>query len=80
MKKHRCSIYQNVLAHIPYHFGCHPKIAADPDQDPAYHFDADPDPDPAYHFDKDPDPDQACHFDADPDPQHCLLPHCRTFR
>jgi hypothetical protein len=62
------------------HFGCHLKIAADPDPDAAYHFDADPDPDPAYHFDTDPDPDQACHFDADPDPQHCLLPHCRTFR
>ncbi len=31
-----------------------------------HHFDADPDPDPACHFDADPDP--TFHFDADPDP------------
>ncbi len=30
--------------------------------------DADPDPDPAYHFDADPDP--TFQFDTDPDPQH----------
>jgi hypothetical protein len=39
-------------------------LDADPDPDPACHFDADPDP--ACHFYADPDP--ACHFDADPDP------------
>jgi hypothetical protein len=32
----------------------------------SHHFDANPDPDPACHFDADPDP--TFHFDADPDP------------
>jgi hypothetical protein len=32
--------------------------------------DADPDPNPACHFDADPDPDPTFHLDADPDP--CL--------
>ncbi len=43
----------------------HLQINADPDRDPAYHFDADPDADPAYHC----DPDLA--FQFYPDPQHC---------
>ncbi len=33
--------------------------------------DADPDPDPAYHFDADPYP--TFHFYAYPDPQHCSI-------
>jgi hypothetical protein len=32
-------------AHIPYILACHLQIDADPDLNPAYHFDADPDPD-----------------------------------
>ena len=43
---------------------CKSKIDADPDPDPAYHFDADPDT--TFHFDSDPDP--AFNFDADLDP------------
>ncbi len=39
-------------------------IDADPDPEPAYHFDANPDP--AYYV----DPDPTFQFDADPDPQH----------
>jgi hypothetical protein len=37
----------------------------DPLRLPPFHFDADPDPDPAFHFDTDPDP--AFHIDEDPD-------------
>ncbi len=48
------------------------RLDADPDPDPACHFDGnpDPDPDPACHFDANPDqdPNSACHFDAYPDP------------
>jgi hypothetical protein len=43
---------------------CHLQIGADPDPDPAYHFDADPDPDPNFQFDADP---------SDPHPQHCFI-------
>jgi hypothetical protein len=46
------------------------QIDADPDPDPAYHYDADGDvdPDPAYPFDPDPeaDPGPTFHFDAYP--------------
>ncbi len=46
---------------IPYITASHLilHIDANPDPDPAYHFDvdADPDPDPAYHFDAGADPD-----------------------
>ncbi len=66
-------------------FVCHLKIdaVADPDPNPAYHFDAYPDaayhfdayPNPAYHFDA--YPDAAYHFDAypdaDPDPDFYLM-------
>ncbi len=50
-------------AYIPYILTCHLQIDADPDLDPAYHFDAveDPNPDPTFQFDADPDAD----------PQHC---------
>ncbi len=41
----------------PHHFD------AEPDPDPAGHFDADPDP--AWRYNADPDP--TFHFDADPD-------------
>jgi hypothetical protein len=64
--------------HIPYILACHLQIVADPDPDPAYHFDADPDTDPAYHFDADPNPEpwSVCrptvadshHFDEEQDP------------
>jgi len=45
---------------------CHLQTDDDPDQDPAYHFDADPDP--ANHFDADTDADldSTFQFDADP--------------
>ncbi len=39
-------------AYVPYISACHLQIDADPDPDPAYHFDADPDP--TFQFDADP--------------------------
>ncbi len=47
---------------------CHPKINADPDLDPVYHFDADANLDPACRFDADPDPDPDPTFQSDADP------------
>jgi hypothetical protein len=35
---------------------CHLQIDADPNPDPAYHFDAERDLDPTFQFDVDPDP------------------------
>ncbi len=51
-------------AYVPYVLASHLKIDADPDSDPANHFDADRDP--ACHVDTNPDP--ACHINPDPDP------------
>ncbi len=40
------------------------RITADPDPDPACHFDAEMDPEPTFHFDAYPDPDPSFQINA----------------
>ncbi len=64
LQRHYKTVHLQVASYLiisiadPHHFH------ADPDPDPACHFDAAPDP--IFHPDVDPDPDHTFQFDADP--------------